>query len=196
MVSRTNPLRRFELTRRAPSKRSRDAPRAPQRLWFLGNAGAGRRAHAARSQGRTPKSVKGRGRSALPGIPLGIKGSVRHHRMCAPPHAQKSSATSCRPTSHRDPRRLWRDGAVMLGSSTMTSGRPWASSNENLLLRPRWSIRGGREGFQYHTSCPARLIGRIAVGGGGAAMHGRDRGPDNRRLDPPAGGRFTAGPSA
>ena len=53
------------------------------------------------------------------------------------------------------------------------------------MLRPGGQSVAAR-GLQHHAGA-GRLLRRIGVGGGGAAVHGRDR-DRYRRLDPPAGG--------
>ena len=126
--------------------------------------------------------AKGEG-GPLEGIPLGIKDlfATKDVRTTAcsnilgnfvPPY--ESTVTS----------QLWRDGAVMLGKLN-NDEFAMGSSNETSCFGPVVNPVAAR-GLQ-HDAGAGRLVRRLGVGGGGAAVHGRDR-DRHRRLDPPAGG--------
>ena len=128
------------------------------------------------------KIAKGEG-GPLAGIPLGIKDlfATKDVRTTAcskilgnfvPPY--KSTVTS----------QLWRDGAVMLGKLN-NDEFAMGSSNETSCFGPVVNPVAARR-LQYRAGA-GRLIGRLGFGGGGTAVHGRDR-DRHRRFDPPAGG--------
>ncbi len=133
--------------------------------------------------------AKGEG-GPLGGIPLGIKDlfATRDVRTTA---CSKILGNFVPPYESTVTSQLWRDGAVMLGKLN-NDEFAMGSSNETSCFGPvvnPWR----REGSDYDAGA-GRLVRRLGVGGGGAAVHGRDR-DRYRRLDPPAGGVHRA-PSA
>ncbi len=137
--------------------------------------------------------AKGEG-GPLGGIPLGIKDlfATKGVRTTA---CSKILGNFVPPYESTVTSQLWRDGAVMLGklnndefamgSSNETSCfgpvvNPWRREGSDVSPAASGQIEGRASGA-------GRLVRRFGVGGGGAAMHGRDR-DRYRRFDPPARG--------
>ena len=128
------------------------------------------------------KIAKGEG-GPLAGIPLGIKDlfATKDVRTTA---CSKILGNFVPPYESTVTSQLWRDGAVMLGKLN-NDEFAMGSSNETSCFGPVVNPVAAR-GLQHHAGA-GRLVRRIGVGGGGAAVHGRDR-DRHRRFDPPAGG--------
>ena len=134
------------------------------------------------AQAADEKIAKGEG-GPLAGIPLGIKDlfATKDVRTTACSKILGNFVPTYESTITSQ---LWRDGAVMLGKLN-NDEFAMGSSNETSCFGPvvnPWR----REGSNTDAGA-GRLVRRLGVGGGGAALHGRDR-DRYRRLDPPARG--------
>ena len=126
--------------------------------------------------------AKGEG-GPLDGIPLGIKDlfATKGVRTTA---CSKILGNFVPPYESTVTSQLWRDGAVMLGKLNKDEFA-MGSSNETSCFGPvvnPWR----REGSNTDAGA-GRLVRRLGLRGGRAALPGRDR-DRHRRLDPPAGG--------
>ena len=136
----------------------------------------------AMAQAADEKIARGEG-GPLDGIPLGIKDlfATKDVRTTA---CSKILGNFVPTYEFTVTSQLWRDGAVMLGKLN-NDEFAMGSSNETSCFGPvvnPWR----REGSNTDAGA-GRLVRRLGVGGGGAAVHGRDR-HRYRRLDPPARG--------